>query len=477
LDRNPLFQVMIVFQNASRERLALPGLTVRPVEVNGGRARFDLTLTMQEEEEGLKGIVQYNTDLFDSSTARRMLKQFQTLLEGIVADPERPLSALPLLTQAQGHQLLVEWNETGTEPLNGRCIHELFEAQAQRTPQAVAVICDQHHLTYQRLNARANELAHHLRARGVGADVPVGLCLERSLEMVVGILGILKAGGAYLPLDPAYPKERLAFMLEDAQAPVLLTQQRLAERFPYDQAPVVCIDADGEAISRESQENPASGVTAAHLVYVIYTSGSTGQPKGVQIPHRAVVNFLYSMGQQPGLTRQDLLLAVTTLSFDIAGLEFFLPLTVGAQVMVISREVASDGALLLARLANSGATVLQATPATWRLLLESGWRGRRPLKMLCGGENLPRELADRLLERHGVLWNLYGPTETTIWSAVHQVGAGAGLVPIGHPIANTQIYVLDRRGQPVSIGIPGELHIGGAGLARGYLDRPDLTAE
>ena len=280
-------------------------------------------------------------------------------------------------------------------------------------------------LTYGELNRRANQLAHYLRTylgtQGVSSETLVGVCMERSLEMVIALLGILKAGGAYVPLDPAYPKERLAFMLEDAQVGVLLTRDGLIPGLSC--AKTVRMDADADEIARQSDANPMGTAGSTSLAYVIYTSGSTGQSKGVQIAHRSVVNFLTSMRQQPGLTEEDVLLSVTTLSFDIAALEIFLPLTVGARLVLVSREVASDGARLSERLAKSGATVMQATPATWRLLLEAGWRGSRRLKILCGGEALDRELADQLLKKCAALWNLYGPTETTIWSATYKVGS------------------------------------------------------
>jgi polyketide synthase PksJ len=300
----------------------------------------------------------------------------------------------------------------------------------------------------------------------------------------VGVLGILKAGGAYVPLDPAYPKERLAFMLADASISILLTQTRLLDSLPETQAQVMCLDTDWPTIaqsvvsSRPSvASNPPSPISSDHLAYVIYTSGSTGRPKGVQIPHRAVVNFLSSMREQPGLTQNDVLLSVTTLAFDIAGLELFLPLTVGACVVLVSRDIAADGTRLSAELIRTGATVMQATPATWRLLLEAGWRGNPNLKILCGGEALPRELADHLVTKGSSLWNLYGPTETTIWSIAGQVEVEAGPVVLGRPIANTQIYILDAQLNTTPLGVPGELYIGGDGLAWGYLHRPELTAE
>lgn len=419
----------------------------------------------------------------------------------VVSNVEQQLLDLSLLTQLESHQLLEEWNNTQVNYSKNKCIHQLFEFQVEQTPDNVAINFEEKHLTYRELNKRANKIAHYLQTLNVGPEVMVGICLERSLELVIGLLGILKAGGAYVPLDPAYPQERLAFMIEDSQVPVLLTQQHLLERLPECQPPisllypsspeeassfkahVVCLDTDWETITTHCQENPKTSVTAENLAYTLYTSGSTGKPKGVQIEHRAVVNFLNSMSQEPGLTKQDVLLAVTTISFDIAVLELYLPMIMGARIVLVSREVASDAAQLSKTLDKSGATVMQATPATWQLLLRAGWEGNKQLKILCGGEPLTRELANQLLYRGASLWNMYGPTETAIWSAVYKVESGNPVL-IGRPIANTQIYLLDqnlRRKRdpikPVPIGVPGELHIGGVGLARGYLNRPGLTDE
>jgi amino acid adenylation domain-containing protein len=303
----------------------------------------------------------------------------------------------------------------------------------------------------------------------------VGLYVERSLEMVVGLLGILKAGGAYLPLDPSYPRERLAYMLADARASVLVTQVELAAQLPAHAAQVVCLDVNREKIARQPTRAPVSSVRPDNLAYVIYTSGSTGKPKGVMVAHAAVVNFLGSMALAPGLEAMDVMVAVTPLSFDIAGLELYLPLSVGARIVVVSREVAGNGAQLSELIEAVGGTVLQATPVTWRMLLEAGCH-RREMKVLCGGEALPVDLAESLTRGWSEVWNLYGPTETTIWSTVSRL-AGGESVSIGQPIQNTQVYVLDSHGRPLPIGVAGELYVEGAGLARGYLGRPGLTAE
>ncbi len=352
-----------------------------------------------------------------------------------------------------------------------------IEAQARQTPDAPALTFGDETLSYRELDDRANRLSRRLRSLGVAPGVLAGLCVERSAAMVVGALAILKAGGAYVPLDPGFPEARLAYMLDDARAAVLVTERDLQERLPAEGARVFCLDSDWEGIDEPGGEPPALEVHPAELAYVIYTSGSTGKPKGVQVTHGALTNFLKGMRQVLEFGETDVLLAVTTLSFDIAALELFLPLCCGGRVEVLPKEVASDGAKLAARLNDSGATFLQATPATWRLLLESGWSGTPGLAMLCGGEALPRTLADRLLPKGKVLWNLYGPTETTVWSSSAKVEAGDGTVTIGRPILETQLYVLDARLRPVPQGVAGELYIGGAGLARGYLRRPGLTAE
>ncbi|WP_442940787.1 non-ribosomal peptide synthase/polyketide synthase [Nostoc sp.] len=448
-------------------------------------ADFDLNLMVMEAQEVFQLCWQYNTDLFEATTISRMAGHFVTLLEGIAANPQQQIWQLPLLKEVEQQQLLVEWNDTGVDYPQDKCIHQLFEEQVERTPDAVAVVFENQQLTYQELNYRANQLAHHLKSLGVGADVLVGLCVERSLEMVVGLLGILKAGGAYVPLDPNYPQQRLTVILDDAALPLLLTQQSLLESLPEHTAQVVCFDSDRQLIAQHSPENPLSGNKPENLAYVIYTSGSTGKPKGVQVNHNCVVNFLASMSLCPGLTDSDTFCAITTISFDIAVLELYLPLIVGAKLVVVSREVAGDGARLLLELQQSGTTVMQATPVTWQMLLASGLSTQQlGMKLLCGGEALPDQLAHQLLETGSEVWNLYGPTETTIWSSIYQLRnestqleARSIITPIGRPIANTQIYILDTQLQLVPLGVPGELHIGGAGLARGYLNRPELTQE
>lgn len=362
---------------------------------------------------------------------------------------------------------------------NPRCdtAHYLVEAQVDRTPDSVAVEFEGNQLTFAELESLSNKVAHHLRATGAGPDVPVALCLDRSLDMLVGLLGILKSGAAYVPLDPAYPTARLGYMLADSQAQVVLTESELVRKLPDHRVRTVCLDTDQSVIAGCSAHRPASTVSGSDLAYIIYTSGSTGRPKGVEIPHRAVVNLLCSMRYQPGLTPNDRLLAVTTISFDIAVLDLFLTLIVGARLILVPRSKSYDGIELARTLAEKRATMMQATPTTWRLLLDAGWEGDAHFRILCGGETLPQDLAVKLRTRCCELWNLYGPTETTVWSTAQRLEPDQTGVHIGFPIANTEIHLLDEHRQPVNAGSPGEIYIGGAGLARGYRNLPKLTEE
>ncbi|MBD1924293.1 amino acid adenylation domain-containing protein [Microcoleus sp. FACHB-831] len=473
LSHNPIFQVLFGLRNIKMPTLELPEVTLTPEELERKTSRFDLSLDLWEEADGINGVFEYRTDLFDASTIQRIARHFQILLESIVANPDCPISTLPLLTATEQQQILVDWNNTQTTYSENKCLHQLIEQQAERYPEKIAVVFADQKITYKELNQRANQLAHYLQKLAVKPEIPVGICVDRSLEMIIGLLGILKAGGAYVPLDPAYPPERLALMLEDSEVTVLLTQKHLLNTLPSHSAQTVCLD------NWQWQETKSINSLAkpTNLAYVIYTSGSTGRPKGVQINHASVVNFLCSMRQQIGITTKDVMLAVTSLSFDIAGLELFLPIIVGATVVIASREVAADGIQLLETLNKCSATFMQATPATWRMLLAAGWQGSKNLNILCGGEALPQQLANQLLARSDRFWNLYGPTETTIWSTIHEIKYQDQPITIGHPIANTQTYILDSYLQPVPVGVFGELHIGGGGLSRGYLNRPELTAE
>jgi amino acid adenylation domain-containing protein len=472
--RLPLIEVQFNLERVGAN-LDFAGLKAEMDSCAKRYVNFDLFLNIVESDDGLVMDCDYNTDLFDKATVDRWLGHYETLLAGIAQNMNQPVQRLPLLGPAEIQELVFDRNQTDAA-YAGLCVHELFEQQAASTPNRVAVVFGRETLTYGELHARSGELAAFLQKQGVGPGQLVGICLERSAEMVIAILGVLKTGGAYVPLDPVYPKERLDFILGDAGVKVLLTQERIALELTGFEARVICLDSERVLIAREksSEKHPA---TPDDLAYVIYTSGSTGKPKGVEIQHRAVVNFLASMQRQLGVQPDDCLLAVTTLSFDIAGLEILLPLVSGARVAIAPRESAMDGTLLAELIRECAANILQATPSTWRLLLEAGWKPQPSFKMLCGGEALPRDLADQLLNTEGVLWNMYGPTETTIWSAIARVNEGPAPVRIGPPIANTQFYVLDQFAQPVPLGIPGELYIGGDGVARGYFQRPELTRE
>ncbi len=361
-------------------------------------------------------------------------------------------------------------------PLPHASLPEWFEHQVRLTPGATAVSFKGKSLTYDELNRRSNQLAHRLQKQGIGTEKLVGIYIERSLDMLVALLGTLKAGGAYLPVDPSMPQDRQGMILKDAEVAIMITHQSLVASLPAG-TPVFNFDTDGPGLATESADNLSLGVTPDHLAYMIYTSGSTGVPKGVELEHRSLVNFLASMKEAPGIVPDDVLLAVTTLSFDIAGLELWLPLVTGARIVLLSRDESSDGFQILRYINDEKATILQAVPATWRMLLETQWAGSPQLKILCGGESLPRELANRLLAKGGELWNMYGPTETTIWSTVARIQEDKMPISIGQPIANTQLHILDANLQPVPTGVSGELHIGGLGLARGYHNRAELTAE
>jgi amino acid adenylation domain-containing protein/thioester reductase-like protein len=478
----PLFQVMFVLQNAPIPLLQLPGLTLTPLRVESFTAKFDLTLSLENSAQGLSGSIEYNTDLFDASTITRMVGHLQTLLQGLVANPDQKLKHIPLLSAAEQHQILSEWNNTLSDYPKQLCLHELFEQQVQKTPDAVAVVFSDKRLTYSELNTLANQLAHYLLELGVGPEVLVGVCVERSLEMVVALLGILKAGGAYVPIDPEYPQERLAYMLEDSQVKVLLTESKLVARLGEQQAHLVCLDTDWQAISNSSQENPRSGVLPNHLAYVIYTSGSTGKPKGAMNTHQGVCNRLLWMQQAYVLTPLDSVLQKTPFSFDVSVWEFFWPLLSGARLVVAQPGGHRDSAYLVKLIAQHQITTLHFVPSMLQVFLEEqGLSSCSCLRQVfCSGEALPKELQEKFFARLGCsLHNLYGPTEAAIDVTYWQCQPDSDLltVPIGRPIANTQIYILDPHGKPVPVGVTGELHIGGVGVARGYLNRPQLTAE
>lgn len=470
--RAPIIPVLFNLDRA-QTGFHLGGLKSEVEEVKRSALVFDIFINIVDQGSELNIGWEYNTDLFDAATTRRWISHYRTILESAMTDPEQGVDILPLVDLVERGRLLAQWNQTKAEYPRNKRVHALFEKQAARVPDAIAVEFGSDTLTYRELDHRANVLASELQKKGLKPEALVGVYVERSLDMVVGLLGIMKAGGAYVPLDPSFPKDRLAFMAADAQLPFLVTQHGLMHELPEHQARVVCVDVLDFA---QPASPDLSAASASDLAYVLYTSGSTGRPKGVQISHRALVNFLYSMRREPGLREEDIFLAITTLSFDIAGLELFLPLITGAKVVIAPRDITVDGPLLAKLIASCDATAMQATPVTWRMLIDSDWQGDGRLKVLCGGEAFGPDLTEQLLKRCGELWNMYGPTETTIWSTIERLLPGQ-FITIGRPIANTQVYILDGNSQPVPAGVAGELFIGGDGVAMGYLNRPELTRE
>ena len=479
LSHTPLFQVMFALQNAPTSEVELAGLTVTPWITEGATAKFDLSLLMQNTATGLVGCWEYNTDLFDASTIKRMTGHFLTLLEGIIANPEQKISQLPLLTAVEQQQLLVEWNNTQVDYPSDKCIHQLFEEQVERTPDGVAVVFEYQQLTYQQLNCRANQLAHYLKSLGVAADVLVGICVERSIEMVVGLLGILKAGGAYVPLDPEYPTERLRFMLEDAQVSVLLTQQKLLDRLAQHQAQLVCLDTDWQIISQLNQDNLITETQTTNLAYVIYTSGSTGTPKGVMIAHQSLLNLVFWHQRTFKIIPSDKATQLAKTAFDAAVWELWPYLTTGASIYLVKPEILSSLVKLRDWLISNKITIsFLPTPLAQELLsLEWPAEGLALRTILTGGDKLHQYPSDLIPFQ---VVNNYGPTENTVVTTSGVVVAKEQnkISPnIGRAIANTQVYILDSNLQAVPVGVPGELHIAGVGLAKGYLNRPELITE
>jgi amino acid adenylation domain-containing protein len=482
LNLSPLFQAKLILQNTPRMTTHSSGLTLSAFEFDVPTATFDLLFSLTETGEGLTGSVEYSTDLFEPVTVERLIGNFRTLLEGVVADPGRRVSDLPLLSGAERERIISEWNATGAEYRRGECIHHLFEERAAQSPDAAAVVFEGRRLTYGELNRRANQLAHRLRALGVGPEVLVGVCVERSPEMVVGLLGVLKAGGAYVPLDPSYPLERLAYMLEDAQAPVLLTTEALAERLPSHWGQLICLDSDWEEIGRESESNPASGVTADNLAYAIYTSGSTGKAKAVQVTHgnllhSTVARYLYYSEPVGGL------LLLSSVAFDSSVAGIFWTLTQGGTLVLPREGLQSDLDQLAGLIDENSVSHFIAIPSLWGLFLEQAAEGRLSSlrTVIVAGEVCPKEL----VRQHeaalpgAALFNEYGPTEATVWSSVYDCRRATqrSTIPVGRPPANVRIYLLDAPQQVVPAGVAGELYVGGEGVARGYLGRPALTAE
>ncbi|WP_025676549.1 non-ribosomal peptide synthetase, partial [Paenibacillus polymyxa] len=487
LASSPVFQTVFSYQNylqtSSLQQLCAPysdSFTVELVEEIHQEGEYELVLELLEQEEEMTLNIKYRSGLFDESTIVQMAERYIGLAEALMSNPTGALQDYSVLLQEEKNSILYDWNATEVS-YPDKCFPELFIKQARKTPEAIAVVYEEQSLTYRELKEKSTLLAIYLQNQRVTPDTLVGICMERSLEMVIGLLGILLAGGAYVPLDPDYPEDRLEYMLQDSNASLVITQSGLLEkvsRLAGSNVNCIVLDNDWDLLtsSVKGRKTLRREVQSSHLAYVIYTSGSTGKPKGVMIPHKALTNFLLSMAEKPGITEQDKLLAVTTYCFDIAGLELYLPLIKGAQCYVCSSEKAKDAERLKQEIQKIKPTIMQATPVTWTMLFQAGWKNEENMKMLCGGEALSETLKSYFVHNNGDAWNMFGPTETTIWSTIQTITADKPL-SIGKPIANTQIYILDQHLRPVPIGLPGELFISGSGLARGYLNQPVLTDE
>ena len=470
---NPLFQVGFTYQEPPME-IELAGCSVKSQRLHNQSAKFDILAWLWESDDGIRGLVEYNTDIFEYSTLENFSIHLQTLLEDAVDNPDEPISQLNILSDAERQLVLHDWNQTQKTYSNISTVHGLFESQVDDNRQKVAVICGDGQYTYGELNEKSNQLAHYLIDKGIKPGQLVGLCLDRSVNMFVVLLGILKTGAGYVPLDPEYPEDRLNYMVSHSGLQVLVTQSGHIDQFSGVEYLLDFYSLDDELKSL-STDSPNVTYSETNTAYVIYTSGSTGKPKGVQVPHSAVVNLLNSIAEEPGLNKDDRLLGVSTLSFDIATIDIFLPLTVGAQSIITEKDDAIDGDRLLELMDKHNITFMQATPITWRLLIAAGWEGNDDITVISTGEALPQDLAIQLSKLTKNLWNLYGPTETTVWSSLYRVTDAEAPILIGRPIANTQLYILDEHLKPVPIGVHGELYIGGAGVTKGYLGRDDLT--
>ena len=474
--RTPLFQLLLAYQDANDQALVAPGIELSPQSPSAAGARTDITIDIINTNGKLRVNWEYATALFDHFSIEQMSHHFKRVLVQLENALDKPIGKLELLNSDEKNNLLA-FNPPATEYNRDKFLVHCVADKAEQQPAVMAVISGDRSYTYGELNNRANQLAHYLIAHGVRHGDLVGICIHRSVDLLVAVLGILKTGAAYVPLDPDYPIERLRYMVDTAKVTILLTEDSLYDFTASFECQRVSVDGDWQAISTESDSNPTINLVASDLAYVIFTSGSTGKPKGVQVPHGAVMNFLHSMAKRPGLQSSDRLLAVTTLSFDIAVLELYLPLVVGATTVIASREASADGRALVELMQRHDINIMQATPSTWRLLLGCQWQGNEKFKVLCGGEAFPRDLAESLLEKVGEVWNMYGPTETTVWSTCWRVTNTNQNLPIGSPIDNTQCYVLDEQRQLVPIGVPGELYIGGDGVTKGYFAQADLTNE
>jgi amino acid adenylation domain-containing protein len=472
----PFAQATYFFQSYPARGESLSGLRIEDAklqDVAPDTAQTDLQLFVNQHREG-ELIFEYSADLYDEATIRRMGGHLLTLLAAVADAPQTPITRLPLLTA--GERTAIEgWNATDRDLPAEPTIAALFAGQAAATPDAVAVRFGARAMSYAELDRRADAVARAVRDAGAGPGVLVGLYVERTLEMLIGLVGIVKAGAAYVPLDPGFPRDRLGYMVETSQSTIIVTQASLRDQLPAPVPTVVVVDADAPLADGEAMRG--NGVGPHDPAYVIFTSGSTGKPKGVEILQRSAVNLIRSIAREPGIAAGDTICAISTLSFDIALTELVIPLTVGASILLVDRDTVRDGLRLRRLIEAEPLTLMQATPATWRMLLDVGWPGKPTMRIISTGEALPRELADRLLPMGRELWNLYGPTETTVYSALCRVEPGTGPIIVGRPVDNTTIHIVDRNMQPLPVGVPGELLIGGAGLAAGYRGRPDLTAE
>ncbi|MCX6248515.1 MAG: amino acid adenylation domain-containing protein [Bacteroidetes bacterium] len=479
MNNNPVFQVIFNYLAGFPTEFQLPGSVMTLLRGERISSQVDLTLTVNDEENGLNCVFEYNTNLFREETIARMAGHYLTLLGAVTENENLDTRSVPLLTNPENRLMLEEWNNTRMDYPAGKCIHELFEDQVRKTPDSIAVVFENEELTYRDLNAMANRLANYLLRQGAKEGTVVAICMRRSIDLLAGLLAISKTGATYLPLDPIYPKARLSLILEDAKPALVLSESSLAGSLPETESTIIFLE-NREVYSGEPSGNLTYG-NAQNTAYLLYTSGSTGKPKGVQIKHHSVINLVCSMGKLLKVTAEDILLAETTISFDIAELEMYLPLFAGARLVIATESAALNVELLKEKIEESGATLFQATPVTFKMLVLSGWKGKQDLKLICGGEAFSQELASQLLTRCKEVWNGYGPTETTIYSVVKKIGQqdcnGDGYVPIGRPLDNTRVYVLNSKLVPVPVGVTGELYIGGDGVSTGYLNLPEMTGQ
>lgn len=476
LNVNPVYQVLFAWQNTPRPPLAFEGVNAERVELYNGVSPLDITFYMWEDQGTIEGVIEFNTDILDRETIQLLRSNYIAILSDIANAPDKPVERLQYRSEDE-QKLLSEYNSSTQKPLDLEYVHQLIQAAVRNKGNKTAVISKGRELTYAQLDAESSKFSNYLISKRTQAGDIVGVSLERSVDMLVAVLGILKAGAAYLPMDPMFPDERLAYMLEDSGAGLLVTETRLMSRYRKVRSEIINLDKERRKIGKQAREVRNQAITPDDLAYMIYTSGSTGKPKGVKVHHRAVVNFINSMKHTPGMSENDCLLAVTTLSFDISVLELFLPLYCGAKVVIAGNDETTDGASLIDSINKHNITLLQATPATWNLLIGSGWQGKSDLKALCGGEAITRNLVKGLLPLVSELWNMYGPTETTVWSTCFRLIDPEAKVLVGKPIDNTTIYILDNSGDIQPTGVTGEVCIGGVGVTKGYHNREELTQE